>query len=227
MMPPLSSLLFSQRCRHCGRAMGSRSFLCRACVRLVLAARVRAPRDSLLPHEFPALLHCLREAAPTRSARFFFWLAVRAGWLDRWRGTELVVPAPRSRPPSNDGLALFAGLVARELGARARALIEKNGPRSQHGLDSVSRRDAPLFLRVAKGAEAEVRRRRVLFIDDVRTTGTTEDMAAYCLREAGAGAVSACALVGVPEMLEGFEREGGEPRDEREEVHPLLFHLTV
>jgi predicted amidophosphoribosyltransferase len=172
-------------------------------------------------------LHCLRDKAPARAAALFFRLAVRAGWLERWRGTELVVPAPRARAPANDGLILFAELVARALGARSRAVVEKIGRRTQHGLDAVSRRDAPLFLRITPGAEAEVRHRRVLFLDDVRTTGTTEEMAAYCLREAGAGAVSTFALVGVAEMLERFEREGGEARDEREEVHPLLLHLTV
>lgn len=172
------------------------------------------------------LLQALRGEASFLAARWCLRLIERQGALEAWReaGVSLVTVVPRARPKREDGLPLLAQKIAARLGAEFRETLKKEKSRSQHGLDKGARMDTAPFLelrkreKIGKGAV-------VLLLDDVNTTGTTLELAAYRLREAGARRVIPFSVA--RHMMEGFERKREQPEDEGKEVEPLLLHLFV
>ncbi|MGZ3712959.1 MAG: ComF family protein [Bdellovibrionota bacterium] len=84
--------------------------------------------------------------------------------------------------------------------------------------------DTACFVSFA-GKKAQVDGKKILVIDDVFTTGTTLDLAAYVLRKAGAKRVSIFALA--HQVMPSFKRECEEAHEESGEVNPLLLHLRV
>ncbi|MBI4614655.1 MAG: ComF family protein [Planctomycetes bacterium] len=106
---------------------------------------------------------------------------------------DLVVPVPSSA--SRDAARGFdhAALLARRLAARlglpidARALFRRRRAPPQTSLSGAARRRNLAGVFAARASR--VRGRRVLLVDDVRTTGTTAAEAARALRRAGARVV--------------------------------------
>ena len=223
----LSFFAFGSRCWGCSRALLRHRDFCFAC-RKHLLADVKAGRG-LLKFGDPAkgLVSCLRGRAMFLGARWAVALAERKGRLAEWEGQriDLVTWAPRARPRREDGLPLLARAIAERIGAEARPLFLKERRHSQHDQDRSGRMNVDAFVIWATGEEAIVRGRRVLVIDDVDTTGTTLEIAAYRLRKAGAAEVSLFSVA--TQVMERFERERREPEEESEEVHPLLLHLFV
>lgn len=225
-LPLLSFLVFGSRCWGCRRALPRDRDFCFSCRRSFLAA---APGGrGLLAFNEPVkgLVACLRGEAMFLGARWGFALAERRGSLEEWRreGVDLVTWAPRARPRRKDGLPLLAKRIAQALGAEARPLFRKNAIHSQHGRDRGGRMNAELFVELLAGG-GPLAGHRVLVIDDVDTTGTTLEIAAYRLRKAGAAHVSLFSVA--TQMMERFERECREPEQESEEMQPLLLHLFV
>lgn len=108
------------------------------------------------------------------------------------RGAEwTVVPVPttphRMRERGYNQAALLARVVASELELPlADALLRRAGGGSQTRLSPKERQENVRGAFVAGPAAIEVRDRRVLFVDDVLTTGATAGAAACTLMEAGA-----------------------------------------
>ena len=155
---------------------------------------------------------------------------VRRAKLGHWRGARVLadyaagrlarpdvdlvtwVPASRRRRARRGGC--LPESVARDLGRRwgieVRSLLVRAAGHSQRGLGRADRRrNVAEAYRLAPGVKALVRGRRVLVVDDVRTTGATLEAAAQQLRRAGACA-RGLALAGVE-----HEPGGGPARTSR------------
>jgi len=190
-------LLFSPRCQGCRRRLppGSASY-CRACIRLFLGAP--RFRGALFENLGPArgFLRALRGSAPERAATWAFFLLERRGWIETWKRDqiEIVTHAPQNARRARSGLAILAEAVARETGASfvPRAFRKRDG-RRQHGRSAASRMDTHCFVELTRPKDW-VRGKAVLVLDDVNTTGTTLDLCAFALREAGASRVRRFAL---------------------------------
>jgi predicted amidophosphoribosyltransferase len=197
---PFAHALLSPRCLGCRRRLpADQNAFCRSCVRYFLGAP--SLKGALFEHRGPGrgFLHALRETAPERAAGWALALLRRRGHLESWRGegVELVVNAPQ-RVGGRSGLAVVAERVAQEIGAQfVPRAFRKSSRRTQHGKAAEARMDTPPFLELTLPDDL-VRGREVLVLDDVNTTGTTLDLCAWRLREAGASRVRRFALAERP-----------------------------
>lgn len=225
-IPKLQKLLFCPLCRLCGRSLAEGKSFCFSCRKSLVLQRTQAPASALLAygHAATAATALLREPVHTETAALFLRLARHTEWLKSLRGQDLLVLAPQNKKHALSGLESAARLLAAELGIPfAARVLRKNPGRRQHDLRLCERMDAPCFVRChAPGA---VRGKRVIVLDDVWTTGTTLDMSAYVLREAGAAEVKRVALV--RQVMPGFDRKGEETQKESDEVPVFLTHLFV
>lgn len=234
--PGLQKLLFSPRCRSCGKGVLAQSGFCFGCKRELKRA-LSADPHYLLRFEgaVPALFHGLREAAPHRSAELLLELLWRSGRLAQFIGVDGVVPAPQSARDGPSGLKLFCRALAERLDARFLDLLVKTGGRTQHGRSFSERVNSACFVEVGGGngggeggqdsGDPQTAGKTLLVIDDVLTTGTTLEMAAYALRKAGARKVITFALA--HQVMECLEGKGEEAHEESDEVNPFLLHLGV
>jgi predicted amidophosphoribosyltransferase len=220
-------LLFRPRCWGCGGFLHRELDFCRPCRRQLLATAKSAAHLLLFGGAVKGLLRALRGDAYFLGARWCERLLERSGWLRAWKaeGITLVTLAPRARPRREDGLPILAARIAASLGAEYRETLRKVGGRSQHGRDKEARMDARPFVRLMEEAAPAVRGARVLLLDDVDTTGTTLELGAYRLREAGAARVAQFSVA--RQMVERFERKREEAEEEGKEVEPLLLHLFM
>lgn len=222
----LYQILFRPLCWGCENSLkGAEKDFCFACRRCLLAPEVSPTH--LLPLAGPVkpLLRALRGEAYFLGARWCESLLARRGLLAEWRsaGITLVTLAPRAKPRREDGLPILASAIAAAIGARFKETLRKSGGRSQHGRALGERMDTAPFVELSPAAD--LRGERVLLLDDVDTTGTTRELGAYRLREAGAASVLVYSVA--RQMVEGLERKREEAEDESEEVEPLLLHLLV
>lgn len=158
-------------------------------------------------------------AAFSRIARGSAWLAE----LRAFRA-ELLVLAPQSRKRGGEsGLNAFARNLMRELEIPELIPLTKEAGKRQHGLDLEERMDSTLFVRPPD--VNLVRGKRVLLLDDVWTTGTTMEMSAFVLREAGVSELRRAALV--RQVVPCLDRESKDPDEEGEEGPVFLTHFTV
>jgi predicted amidophosphoribosyltransferase len=190
-------LLFAPTCQACRRRLrpGQTTF-CRGCVRFFLGGH--RSREALFEHSGPGkgFLSALRGDAPERAAGYAVELLKRRGEIERWRnsGVEVVVNAPQNQRKNRSGLALLAEDVARELGAiYVAGAFRKTSQRSQHGRSAADRMDTEQFIELARPVDW-FRGKQALVLDDVHTTGTTLDLCAAVLKQAGASKVRRFAL---------------------------------
>lgn len=148
-----------------------------------------------------------KRGAPTAAAQL---LVARCPAAILGRGNVVTwVPAhPRRALLTPDSGSVLAEALAQRLDLSAVALLHRSPlSRRQAGRAPEARRAAPerLGLRVA-GGQAVARRRlegaRVILVDDVRTTGTTLDQAAWLLSRAGAAEVLAFVVAAVRSELD-------------------------
>ena len=118
---------------------------------------------------------------------------MRAASLDIDIVTWAPTSARRRRERGYDQARLLARSVARQLGIRSRATLNRRGSDPQVGLSRRERLLGPAFVARRRG-----RGERVLIVDDVITTGSTITMAVNTLAKAGFGPihVAACSRAG-------------------------------
>lgn len=144
-------------------------------------------------------------------------LAARLGAAMCARGpapgeVDLVVPVPlhpmRAAERGFNQSALLARPIARHLGVplRARTLERIRDTPKQAALDRASRHMNVAAAFRCRDAKA-VSGRRVLLVDDVRTTGATMTECRVALEEAGARAIS-CYVLAIRDELPEFRRVG-------------------
>lgn len=133
------------------------------------------------------------------AARFGSVMGAAASERELAAAIDVVVPVPlhprRLAERGFDQAALLAGPVARRLAVRhaPRALIRTRDTPRQASLDR-SARTSNVTAAFECRAPARVNGRRVLLVDDVRTTGATLRACAEALREAGAREVVSLVL---------------------------------
>jgi ComF family protein len=183
-------------CSHCGKRL-LKGTICREC-------RGRKPRYTAL-RSYGLYRDPLRQAILSAKYRRDLGLGeILAGLLktlvveQNWQ-PDLVIPVPSSpskkRERGYNQVDLFARPLAWSLGLRYhdRVLARVRENTSQVKLTAESRR-----LNVASAFSVEwpdpIRNRLVLLVDDVATTGSTADVCAGVLLEAGAGQVFVATL---------------------------------
>lgn len=174
----------------------------------------------------PDWVALLRAPVHEEVKEVFLRVARRSAWMVELRAfrAELLVLAPQAmRREGESGLHAFARDLARELEIPELCQLKKEKGKRQHGLDLEERMDGAVFVRGAE--ENRVRGKRVLLLDDVWTTGTTMEMSAFVLREAGAREVKRAALV--RKVVPSLDRKGEDAHEESEEGPVFLTHFTV
>lgn len=197
----VGELVAPTRCVACEERVGPRVLFCTACGASVLPAA-----------ELPARHHAVFEyggAVATAIVRFKY--AGRSDLAARFSGimaaaaalvapeVELVVPVPlhprRVVERGFDQAALLGAPIARRLGIahEPRALLRTRATPPQASLDQ-SARAANVANAFSCSAKRLVVGRRVLLVDDVRTTGATLSACAEALLTAGAAEVRTLVL---------------------------------
>lgn len=178
-------------CLHCGAARPLATPTCDQCPdwpQRLVAARAGAPHVGTAR----ALVHALKYRRVLAAAQPLGRLAVGAARQLRLPAELTVVPIPlhgaRRRERGFNQSQEIARIVARELGLplRSRWLRRVRGDTPSIVRSVAGRRRA---VRGAFRASPQVRKRAVLLIDDVLTTGATVGSAARALARKGAGDV--------------------------------------
>ncbi len=128
-------------------------------------------------------------------ARLMAGMMAQAG-RDILCDAELIVPVPMHRGRlwrrRYNQAALLANALSRHTGVPVRldALLRVKPTRAQVGLAREQRRQNLVgAFKVAPEGEGQIMGRRVVVIDDVRTTGSTLNACAHILRKAGAARI--------------------------------------
>lgn len=198
----VGELVAPTRCVACEERVGPRVLFCDAC-----GASVGPPHERVSAH------YAVFEyggAVATAVARFKY--AGRSDLAQRLAGimaaraevlvaprVDLVVPVPlhprRLVERGFDQAALLSGPIARHLGVehRPRALLRTRETPPQASLDRAAR-SANVADAFRCSSVASLRGRRVLLVDDVRTTGSTLGACAEALHAAGVSEVQTLVL---------------------------------
>jgi len=138
------------------------------------------------------LVHSLKYRDRQEAGLLMARMMLRAG-RDLIRDADLIVPVPLHRwrlwKRRFNQSGFLAQTIARATGKpyRPDILVRRRATRSQVGLDEDDRRkNVRGAFELAAGTAAAVSGRRVLLIDDVRTTGATAEACAGVIRAAGA-----------------------------------------
>jgi ComF family protein len=200
----VAEIVAPARCASCESAVGPRVLFCAACAPSVLRAAELACGDhAVFDYGGAVATAIVRFKYAGRSdlaARFADVMAEAAATLgDGSAGPELVVPVPlhpkRLVERGFDQAALLAAPIARRLGIThsPRALVRIRETPPQASLDRAAR-SANVEAAFRCPSPRHVEGRRVLLIDDVRTTGFTLAACADTLLEAGAREVRSLVL---------------------------------
>lgn len=178
-------------CKRCGRPVREEQEYCRDCERKKrnfsegrgIYLYTESMKKSVLLYKY---------GGRKEYSRFFISAMGFYGRKEirKWR-PDLIVPVPLHKTRLRKRGFNQAELLAQGIGKICQVPVEnvlrkRIQTKSQKKLGEKERRQN---LRKAFLAEREVRGLRVLLIDDVFTTGSTIDAAAFCLKEAGASEV--------------------------------------
>jgi len=216
----LTRLLFAPDCWGCKKKAFGASALCLKCWRS-LKEQKKTEAGYLLEYRgvAPALLRALRNGGSAWSAGVFLEMLKREKYLDHWIGFASLVIAPSS---GNLGLEILCRKLASELAIPFYNPFQKTRGHFQHGKNASDRIDTELFVELASKEKISS---PCLIIDDLRTTGTTLDQAAYLLRKRriDVKTFSLAQLV----TVKRFEGESKHSQQEGQEIDPFLLHLFV
>ncbi len=189
------------RCAGCGARARLRQVFCAPCARTVVAP----PDDAGCAAAFVyggalarAIVRLKYDPRPELATPLGELLRRGVSRLGGW-APHVVVPVPlhpsRLAERGFNQAALLAGPVARDLGAPllARALVRTRDTPQQATLDRAGRLGNVRRAFAARDPEA-LAGKRVLLVDDVRSTGATLDACAEALRAAGVREVRALVL---------------------------------
>jgi ComF family protein len=189
----LGELVAPSRCAACDEYVGARALFCGGCgVSVMRAGDQPAGHHALFAYGGAVATAIVRLKYAGRSdlaTRFADLLAEVA--LPLRDHVDIVVPVPlhvrRLAERGFDQAALLAGPVARRLGVAhaPRALLRHRETPRQASLDR-SARTSNVDAAFSCAASPIIEGRRVLLVDDVRTTGATLASCADALREGGA-----------------------------------------
>ena len=198
-------VVFPLTCPGCG---GRGAPLCPCCADHLVAPRAAAPPEGVdawcAPFAYEGVGRELVARVKYRNVRAVVpWLAsamasslTATPTTGAWVPGTVVTWAPttpeRRRARGFDPAELLARAVARRMGDRCRALLDRLPGPPQTGLSAAARRRGPGF--VARRAVPA----RVLLVDDIATTGATLSAAARALRGAGASHVLAVTAARTP-----------------------------
>ncbi|MDB4933107.1 MAG: Competence protein phosphoribosyltransferase domain protein [Labilithrix sp.] len=196
----LGELVAPTRCAACDEPTGARVLFCATCGVSVMPALAQ-PAASYAVFDYggavaTAIVRLKYAGRFDLAARFAGVMAGTAALLADQ--VDLVVPVPlhpkRLVERGFDQAALLAAPVARRLGIEhaPRALVRTRPTPPQASLDRAAR-SANVADAFRCASARAVERRRVLLVDDVRTTGATLASCAEALLDAGAREV--CSLV--------------------------------
>jgi ComF family protein len=196
----VGELVAPTRCAACEELTGGRVIFCAACgVSVLPALEQRGAEHAVFDYGGAVATAIVRLKYAGR-----FDLAARFGGVMASVGAlvaehvDLVVPVPlhpqRLVERGFDQAALLAAPVARRLGIAyaPRALVRTRATPPQASLDRAAR-SANVAQAFRCVSPEGVHRRRILLVDDVRTTGATLASCAEALRDGGADEV--CSLV--------------------------------
>jgi len=197
----IGELVAPSRCASCEEHVGARVLFCGGCgLSVERAGEQPAGQHSLFAYGGAVATAIVRMKYAGRSdlaTRFADVLADAA--LPLRDDVDVVVPVPlhvrRLAERGFDQAALLAGPVARRIGVRhlPRALLRTRETPRQASLDRTARAvNVEAAFRCASPRSIEGR--RVLLVDDVRTTGATLSSCAEALRGAGASSVVSLVL---------------------------------
>lgn len=196
----LGDIVSPERCAACDEHVKPRRIFCPPCA---MTLEARTTDAAVPPYRYGGALAraIVRFKYEGRSdlARPLGSLLLRAAPMFEPLGVDLVVPVPlhfaRLADRGFNQAALLAAPLARALGAthEPRALVRVRDTSRQADLDRTSRLTNVSFAFAARDP-AVVEGKRVLLVDDVRTTGSTLRACAAALTSAGAGFVHAIAL---------------------------------
>jgi ComF family protein len=193
-------------CVSCESPVAPRVLFCPACAPSVLPA-IAPPAGHHAVFDYggavaTAIVRLKYAGRSDLAARFADVMAQAAAEIfdgDRGEGFEVVVPVPlhpkRLVERGFDQASLLAAPVARRLGVAhsPRALVRTRETPPQASLDRAAR-SANVEDAFRCPSPRHIERRRVLLVDDVRTTGATLRACADTLREAGARDVQTLVL---------------------------------
>ena len=199
----LGELVCPTRCAACDELVSPRALFCPACAPSVTSAGPQpASEHSVFAYGGAVATAIARFKYAARSdlaVRFAEVMAGGAAAQAAKGNLELVVPVPlhprRLVERGYDQAALLAMPIARRWGVRCapRALVRTRPTPPQASLDRAAR-SANVADAFRCAMPEKVRGRRVLLVDDVRTTGATLAACADALRRAGAPEVRTLVL---------------------------------
>lgn len=214
----VGELVAPTRCVACEQRVGPRVLFCTACgVSVLPASDSRAAHHAVFEYGGAVATAIVRFKYAGRSdlaARFSGIMAAAAALVAP--EVDLVVPVPlhprRLVERGFDQAALLGGPIARRLGiAHApRALLRIRATPPQASLDRPAR-SANVAQAFRCSSPRNVAGRRILLVDDVRTTGSTLRACAEALRCAGAADVRTLVLAS-----RNFEEKSTKPRRARD-----------
>jgi ComF family protein len=196
----VGELVAPTRCVACEQHVSPRVLFCSTCAVSVLAATGTEPAShAVFEYGGAVATAIVRFKYAGRSdlgARFSAIMAAAAALVAP--EVDLVVPVPlhprRLVERGFDQAALLAAPIARRLGIphAARALLRTRATPPQASLDRAAR--AANVANAFRCSSRQVVGRRVLLVDDVRTTGATLSVCAEALRRGGAAHVRTLVL---------------------------------
>lgn len=142
------------------------------------------------------LIHALKYNDRQEAGLLMARMMARAGRL-LMAEAEIILPVPLYRWRLWQRRFNQSAFLAKQLAAssgkpwRGDLLLRQRRTRSQVGLDLAARRkNVKGAFVIAPGQQVGVAGRSILLVDDVRTTGSTAEACAACLKEAGAAKVT-------------------------------------
>lgn len=222
MTSPCLKFIWNPRCWLCDFRPTYQQDLCFPCLRELSEASDTSSALLRFQSVSSRLVRKSRTATPYRSAHLFWRIATKKGWIETWRRKKFsaVYWLPQGEGAIS-GLELFATRVGNALAIPVHNEFQKISRSPQHQKNRRDRLDTEMLFTLRGRSAPE----RILLFDDVQTSGTSLLQGKYLLKKAGAKFVTPFPLV--MNMMDGFERQSSESKQEGDEMDPFLLQLFM